>query len=270
MTHQRADPVSWFLLEERQGHCEYFAGSMVALLDDLGIPARMVAGFSGGSLSANGDEASIRDANAHAWVEAWLGDKGPWTVFDPTPEADIPALNRPSARERLSWTVDWIQSSWDRYVLTFGFGEQVQLVTAMANGLDALLRRISWPRLALAAVLIIVSGTVWWLLRHGHKAPPRAVRRAAGPAASAVDRVARRLEQSGVTVPPGATIRWIAGRARDRWPAAGSAIGELSWLAERELYTAAGPRFSEGALVRALWRRARRGMHRSGRLEREE
>jgi hypothetical protein len=260
MTHQRADPVSWFLLQERQGHCEYFAGAMVALLNDLGIPARMVAGFSGGSLSTNGDEASIRDANAHAWVEAWLGEEGAWTVFDPTPEADIPALNRPSARERLRWTVDWIQSSWDRYVLTFGFGEQVQLVTAMANGVDVLLRRISWAHLALAAVLVAVSGTLWWLLRRGRKSPPRVVRRATGPAASAVDRVARRLEQRGVAVPPRATIRWIASRARELWPAAGPAIGELSWLAERELYAAAGPRFSDGALVRALWRRARQGM----------
>jgi hypothetical protein len=86
------------------------------------------------------------------------------------------------------------------------------------------------------------------------------VRRATGPAAMAVDRVARRLEHSGVVVPPRATIRWIANRARDRWPSAGAAIGELSWLAERELYTAAGPMFSDGALVRALWLRARQGM----------
>ena len=51
MTQQRADPVTWFLLRERQGHCEYFAGAMVALLNDLEIPARMVAGYSGGNLS---------------------------------------------------------------------------------------------------------------------------------------------------------------------------------------------------------------------------
>jgi transglutaminase-like putative cysteine protease len=260
MTHQRADPVSWFLLQERQGHCEYFAGAMVALLNGFEVPARMVAGFSGGSLSADGDEASIRDANAHAWVEAWVGENGSWTVFDPTPEADIPALNRPSARDRLRWTVDWIQSSWDRYVLTFGFGEQVQLVTAMANGIDALLRRVSWVHLFGAAFLVVLSGTLWWMARRGRSSSPRAIRRAPGPAAMAVDRVARRLEQSGVSVPPQATIRWIAARARDLWPAAGSAIGELSWLAERELYTVAGPRFSDGAVVRALWLRARRGM----------
>ena len=68
------ESVSWFLIHERQGHCEYFAGAMVALLNDIGIPARMVAGFSGGSLSFNGEEAVIRQANAHTWVEAWVGE----------------------------------------------------------------------------------------------------------------------------------------------------------------------------------------------------
>jgi hypothetical protein len=260
MIHQRADPVTWFLLNERQGHCEYFAGAMAALLTDLDVPARMVAGFSGGGLSADGDEASIRDANAHAWVEAWVGENDSWTVFDPTPEADIPALNRPTGRERIRWAIDWVQSSWDRYVLTFGFGEQVQLVTAMANGVDALMRRISWSRLPWAMGVVVVSGLLWWLTRRQRAPSRRAERRAQGPAAVAVDRVARQLERSGVEVPPRATVRWIANQARELWPAAGSAIGELSWLAERELYAAGGPRFSDGATVRSLWLRARQAM----------
>jgi hypothetical protein len=260
MIQQRADPVSWFLLHERQGHCEYFAGAMVAMLTDLGIPARMVTGFSGGSLSIDEEEAVIREANAHAWVEAWVGDDNTWTVFDPTPEADIPSLSRPSGRDRLRWAVDWVQSSWDRYILTFGFGEQVQLVTAMANGVDALMRRISWRLLPLALVVLIVPGVLWWAARH-RRAPSSHIRRMeTGPAAVSVGRVAQKLERSGVDVPPRATIRWIAKRARDLWPAAGSAIGELAWLAERELYAADGPRYSDRATVRALWKQVRQAM----------
>jgi hypothetical protein len=260
MTQQRADPVSWFLLHERQGHCEYFAGAMVALLNDLGIPARMVAGFSGGSLSIDEDEAVIRQANAHAWVEAWVGEDGTWTVFDPTPEADIPGLSRPSGRDRLRWAVDWVQSSWDRYVLTFGFGEQVQLVTAMANGVDALLRRISWDLLPWAVVVAVMPGVLWWMARRRRAPPSRSGRTGAGPAAVAVERVVRQLERAGVEVPARATIRWIVNRARDVWPAAGAAFGELAWLAERELYAAEGPRFSDRATVRALLAQARQGM----------
>ena len=260
MTQQRADPVSWFLLHERKGHCEYFAGAMAALLNDLGIPARMVAGYSGGSLSIDEREAVIRQANAHAWVEAWIGEDDAWTVFDPTPEADIPGLSRPSGRDRVRWAVDWVQSSWDRYVLTFGFGEQVQLVTAMANGVDALLRSISWRFLPLALVILILPGVLWWAARHRGVSSPRTGRTGTGPAAVAVGRVAHRLERSGIEVPPRATIRWIANRARDLWPAAGSAIGELAWLAERELYAADGPRFSDRSTVPALMAQAKHGM----------
>lgn len=260
MTQQRADPISWFLLHERQGHCEYFAGAMVALLSDLGIPARMVAGYSGGSLSIDGEEAVIRDANAHAWVEAWVGDGDTWTAFDPTPEADIPVLNRPTGRERLRWAVDWVQSSWDRYVLTFGFGEQVQLVTAIANGVEMLLRRMPWGFLPLAVVGVVVPLVLWWAARHRRGTGSETRRIHSGPAAAALDRVVRRLERIGVEVPPRATIRWISKQARHRWPAASSAIGELSWLAERELYAAEGPRFSDRAVVRSLWKQTRRGM----------
>lgn len=260
MTQQRADPVSWFLLREGQGHCEYFAGAMVALLNDLGIPARMVAGFSGGSLSIDEEEAVIRQANAHAWVEAWVGENDTWTVFDPTPEADIPGLSRPSGRDRVRWAVDWVQSSWDRYVLTFGFGEQVQLVTAMASGVNALLRRISWSHLPLVLVVLLLPGVLWWAARHRRESSPRSARMGTGPAATAVERVVHHLERVGVEVPPSATIRWISRRARFQWPGAGSALGELAWLAERELYVADGPRFSDRATVRTLWTQARRSM----------
>ena len=115
-----------------------------------------MAGFSGGSLSTDEEEAVIRQANAHAWVEAWVGEDDTWTVFDPTPEADVPGLSRPSGRDRIRWAVDWVQSSWDRYVLTFGFGEQVQLVTAMANAVDALLGLVSWGYLPLIAVVLLL------------------------------------------------------------------------------------------------------------------
>jgi len=260
MTQQRADPVSWFLLHERRGHCEYFAGAMVALLDDIGVPARMVAGFSGGNLSFDGAEAVIRQANAHTWVEAWVGENDRWSVFDPTPEEDIPTLSRPSGKERIRWATDWVQSAWDRYVLTFGFGEQVQLVTAMANGFEALLRRVSWRHLPWVLAVVAAPGVVWWLARRRRAPLPLPKRIRTGPASIAVERVVRQLERDGVDVPLCVTIRWIAKRARDLWPAAGAAIGELAWLAEREMYMADEPRFSDRATVRTLWKQVRQGM----------
>ena len=38
--------LSRFLLEQRKGHCEYFAAATVLLLREAGIPARYAVGYS--------------------------------------------------------------------------------------------------------------------------------------------------------------------------------------------------------------------------------
>ena len=263
MTHMRADPVAWFLLRERQGHCEYFAGAMVALLDVIGIPARMVAGYSGGSLSLSGDEALVRQANAHTWVEARVGHGERWTAFDPTPEGEVPPLNRPTGTDRVRWAMEWVQSSWDRYVLTFGLGEQMQLISVAADVIDFVLRGLSRRHLFWILALAGLGFLLWRSIRHRPALSLGALRRTRRtPAVAAVGRVTRRLLKSGVEVPPSATLRWIANRARVLWPGAGAAVGELAWLAERELYAGETRQISDRAKIRSLWARARQGMRR--------
>jgi len=260
MTHLRSDPIAWFLLNERQGHCEYFAGAMVALLVDLGIPARMVAGYSGGALSPDGDEAVVREANAHTWVEVRVGEGDGWTVFDPTPEGSVPSLSRPNSGDRIRWALDWVQSGWDRYILTFGFGEQVRLLSAAADGFKSITRGASLPYLLWMTMCAILAGIVWWLVRRRPVARFRWRPRGGFPAAMAVERAARRLEQDGVAVPSSATVRWIADRTRARWPAAGVPVGELAWLAEQELYSGEERNLADRRVVRHLWTRTKQAM----------
>jgi hypothetical protein len=259
MTHMRSDPVAWFLLTERAGHCEYFAGAMVAILTDLGIPARIVAGYSGGSLSADEESAVVREANAHTWVEAQVGQGSEWSTFDPTPIGEVPALSRATRRERLQWAFQWLQSSWDRYILTFGFGEQAEVLSALTTMVERLARSLSLWMFGVAAVLAAVVGL---LRRRWRRRRPRVrqVRGAGTPAAAVMGRVAGRLDRAGIEVPPRATVRWIANRARARWPAIGAAIGDLTWLAERELYAGISPPPADRAAVRKLWAQARRAM----------
>ena len=259
MTYMRSDPVAWFLLTERQGHCEYFAGAMVAILSELGIPARIVAGYSGGSLAPDGKSAVVREANAHTWVEARVGQGPEWTAFDPTPAAEVPGLARATGRERVQWALQWAQSSWDRYLLTFGFGEQIQMLSAITSTIETAARAVTWWMFAAVAS---VFATVIFLRRWLRGRRPRA-RRSLGagtPAATVMERVAGRLDRAGVEVPPQATVRWIANRARDRWPAVSAAVCDLSWLAERELYANASPQPANRAVVRKLWAQTRRGM----------
>ena len=42
------DPVEDFLVNRKQGHCEYFASALALLLRSIDIPSRVINGFKGG------------------------------------------------------------------------------------------------------------------------------------------------------------------------------------------------------------------------------
>jgi transglutaminase-like putative cysteine protease len=77
------DPVDYFLFDLKADFCEYFASSMVVLLREVGVPARVVEGFTSGSLDPS-NRYAVRELNAHAWVEAYFPGYG-WIEFEPTP-----------------------------------------------------------------------------------------------------------------------------------------------------------------------------------------
>lgn len=70
----------------RTGYCEQFAAAMAVLARELEIPSRVVWGFTPGDVADNG-VITVRDTNAHAWVELWIEPYG-WFPFDPTPRAE--------------------------------------------------------------------------------------------------------------------------------------------------------------------------------------
>ncbi|RDV27564.1 DUF3488 domain-containing protein [Alteromonas aestuariivivens] len=76
------DPVDTFLFEHKSGFCSHYASAMAYALRLAGIPARMVTGYHGGSLLTD-QVLSVHQYDAHAWIEAHLGDSG-WVRFDPT------------------------------------------------------------------------------------------------------------------------------------------------------------------------------------------
>ena len=77
------DPVDFFLFDLKADFCEYFASSMAVLLREVGVPARVVEGFTAGELDASGRYA-VKELNAHAWVEVYFPQYG-WIEFEPTP-----------------------------------------------------------------------------------------------------------------------------------------------------------------------------------------
>lgn len=81
------DAVDHFLFDTDVGFCEQFASATAVMLRTLGIPARVIVGFTPGRRSAFTGYYDVRASDAHMWVEVYF-DKFGWYEFDPT--FDVP------------------------------------------------------------------------------------------------------------------------------------------------------------------------------------
>lgn len=157
----RADPVEWFLFTAREGHCEFFASAMVLLLRVQGIPARLQTGFAGGQ-DLGGGEYLLRDANAHAWVLAYVN--GQWRIFDPTPPEGRPGTGAGTVAFSVRALWANLESFWDRWIITFSLTDQLEVLVSLWQ----LLRRAGrW--LALGAGALMALAMAWFLWRQGRK-----------------------------------------------------------------------------------------------------
>jgi transglutaminase-like putative cysteine protease len=95
---QGAEPVEWFLFEQREGYCDYFASAMVLMLRSQGVPARWVRGYAGGEFDANRGLYVVRESVAHSWPEVYFPGFG-WERFEPTPASYTNLPQRPLTSE---------------------------------------------------------------------------------------------------------------------------------------------------------------------------
>jgi transglutaminase-like putative cysteine protease len=77
------DVVAW-LLQTHQGYCTYYASAMTIMARMLGIPARVVNGFSQGHFDSQHKVWVVNGEDAHSWVQVYFPGFG-WINFDPTP-----------------------------------------------------------------------------------------------------------------------------------------------------------------------------------------
>jgi hypothetical protein len=111
-----------FLFETHAGHCEYFASAMTIMLRTLGIPSREVNGFLPGEFNDLAGDYIVRASDAHSWVEAYFPETG-WVTFDPTPAT----LQDFGFFSRLGQYVDWMELTWNEWVINYDFAHQVQM-----------------------------------------------------------------------------------------------------------------------------------------------
>ncbi len=127
------DIVRW-LDSNEPGFCEYFAAGFTVLARAAGHPARVVAGFHGGSLNAFENYYMVKNSNAHAWAEIHDG-RNFWLRADPTPGGGAAAALQAlagSEQQALdgSWSarMDSLRVLWYRRIVNFDSRQQVQMI----------------------------------------------------------------------------------------------------------------------------------------------
>lgn len=158
------DPVEKFLVQRRQGHCEYFATALAMLLRHVGIPCRLVVGYKTDEWNDVGQYFTVRQLHAHTWVEVFLradqipeylrqGEddaefrRGAWLRLDPTPPGrEGGTLLRAITTSKY---FDWLDYLWNNYVLEMDRPRQRDViyrpvVGAMRDLADALTDPAWW------------------------------------------------------------------------------------------------------------------------------
>jgi hypothetical protein len=129
------DPLADFLFNVKQGHCEYFATAMAVMLRTQGIATRVVNGFLPGEYNEAAGAFTVRQSDAHSWVEVYFPQTNSWVTFDPTPPAGRVAKTRSGLAGMLSKYSEALELMWFQYVVGYDKDEQHSLVTSLRKQL---------------------------------------------------------------------------------------------------------------------------------------
>jgi protein-glutamine gamma-glutamyltransferase len=172
------DPLADFLFNVKSGHCEYFSTAMTVMLRTRGIVARVVNGFLPGEYNEAAGAYTVRQSDAHSWVEVYFPESQTWVTFDPTPAAGRMEPFSTGFAAQLGKYAEALELIWFQYVVGYDKQEQRSLATSLHNQLfvysRSLVQIISATREAItsrstAIVLIGLAGVavflLWFLVR---------------------------------------------------------------------------------------------------------
>jgi hypothetical protein len=154
-TTNSSHPIEDFLFTRKTGYCEHYATAMVLMLRSIDIPSRLVTGFLATEWNDFGGYFTVRQRDAHAWVEVYYPHSG-WITMDPTPPAGT--LPSRSMWDALGRIAESFRLHWDRVVIRYSAQDQLAVVRSLREGSDAARDTISqWAS--------VVSATVFASLR---------------------------------------------------------------------------------------------------------
>ena len=145
------DPLSDFLFNVRAGHCEYFSTAMTVMLRTHGVAARVVNGFLPGEYNETSGAYTVRQSDAHSWVEVYFPETRSWVTFDPTPSAGRAEPVHTGLAAQLEKYAEALELLWFQYVVGYDKQEQRSLATQLHN------RVFDYGRLA-TKLLATISG----------------------------------------------------------------------------------------------------------------
>jgi hypothetical protein len=218
----------------------------VYLLRVAEIPARVVGGYQGGQINDVGGFLEIRQADAHAWAEAWLEGRG-WVRFDPTaaiaPERIERGVNVDlqiasgavnfSPIQLDAKTLSWLQRgrqlwqsvdyNWQRWIINYDTVNQRAFLQSL--GIDNFVKLGYWLLISVAGVGGVLA---WRLLR------PNLRRQA--PALMLYRQFCAKLSKAGIKVDVGDGPKTVAERAKGLRPDLAEAIERITAIYIRLRY----------------------------------
>ncbi len=249
------NPVEEFLFARKTGYCEHYATAMVMMVRALGIPARLVTGFLPGEWNGFGRYYTIRQRDAHAWVEVYFPRSG-WVTFDPTPSA--PAATSSHVWAGAGRVIDSIRLKWDRFIIQYSLRDQIKMaqgirdqsdkVRGQALGLVATIHQWAIGLQTRAGQLTRTRGLLWtagltgslllllivktWLRRLRQRRDRSSefptVRQAT--AVRLYNRMLEMLATHGIVKAPGATALEFARMIATKWADVGRYVAPLTEL----------------------------------------
>jgi len=182
-----SNPVDRFMFDTRRGFCEHYASAFAVMMRAAGIPSRIVLGYQGGEMNPMGRYLIVRQADAHAWTEIWLPNRG-WHRVDPTAavaperiEAGITGamfsgiaaswgLATPIALiHSMGLTWDALNAKWNDWILGYGPNQQESFLEWL--GMD----KPDWRKMMLTLTFLLAAliGLISLVLMMRYRPPPK-------------------------------------------------------------------------------------------------
>lgn len=159
-----ANAVNYFLFESKQGYCDYYASSFAMMARTLGIPARVVAGYSQGDYDQETGRYVVRERHGHSWPEVFFPGYG-WVEFEPTASelAIVRQHRRDTTDDAINPPVEEDMPGPEQAQDSVGSDTPQAPVEEATGGLS--MHPLMW-----IALLPAAGAAAWWVLRRRSRA----------------------------------------------------------------------------------------------------